>query len=84
MTVDGVTYGDWYLPSKYELNLLYIERATVGGFMDNYYWSSTEYNDEEAWRQYFYNSNQNTVHKSNTGEVIGGLQLMRVRAVRAF
>ena len=32
VTVDGVTYGDWYLPSKHELDLLYIERDTVGGF----------------------------------------------------
>ena len=32
VTVDGVTYGDWYLPSKHELDLLYIERDTVGNF----------------------------------------------------
>ena len=42
VTVDGVTYGDWYLPSKHELDLLYIERDTVGGFTTNSYWSSTE------------------------------------------
>jgi hypothetical protein len=30
VTVDGVTYGDWYLPSKHELYLLYEERATTG------------------------------------------------------
>jgi len=53
VTVDGVTYGDWYLPSKYELNLLYLERATVGGFSYDFYWSSTENGSASAWYQYF-------------------------------
>ena len=42
VTVDGVTYGDWYLPSKFELNLLYLQKSVVGGFANNSYWSSTE------------------------------------------
>ena len=28
----GVTYGDLYLPSKYELNLLFLQHSVVGGF----------------------------------------------------
>ena len=42
VTADGVVYGDWYLPSKHELNLLYQQQATVGGFIASFYWSSTE------------------------------------------
>lgn len=41
-TTDG-NYGDWYLPSKIELNLLYLARASVGmGASSGIYWSSTE------------------------------------------
>jgi len=54
VTADGVTYGDWYLPSENELNLLYLQRALVGGFTaDVNYWSSTEYNHALAWYQSF-------------------------------
>ncbi|MBU1487442.1 DUF1566 domain-containing protein, partial [bacterium] len=75
VTVGGVTYGDWYLPSKYELNLLYQQKSVVGGFSSNNYWSSTENNSNNAWNQNFDNGNQNNNNKNNT---------LRVRAVRDF
>jgi hypothetical protein len=38
---DGVTYGDWYLPSRAELGLLYL--YPVGDYLGvRDYWSSTE------------------------------------------
>jgi len=75
VTVGGVTYSDWYLPSKYELNLLYLQKNVVGGFASDYYWSSTEYNDGFAWLQFFNTGYQNYVGKYGT---------YYVRAVRAF
>lgn len=46
VTDGGVTYGDWYLPSTYELILLANQRLVVGGFAeDQNYWSSTEWGD---------------------------------------
>ncbi|MCL6257946.1 DUF1566 domain-containing protein [Aquiflexum sp. TKW24L] len=53
VTVDGVTYGDWYLPSKYELDLLYINRIEIGGFGNSFYWNPTEIDNQNAWRQHF-------------------------------
>lgn len=75
VTVGGVTYGDWYLPSKYELNLLYLQKTVVGGFASSGYWSSTELGNDYAWWQYFYNGYQFYTNKSNPNYV---------RAVRAF
>ena len=70
-------YSDWFLPSKDELNLMYtnLKVAGFGGFSGYYYWSSSEYNANDAWYQYFYFGSQNYYSKSNTS---------RVRAVRAF
>ena len=75
VTVAGVTYADWYLPSKYELNLLYQQKDVVGGFAFRYYWSSSENLSGYAWYQYFGNGDQNLYDKGNT---------LPVRAVRAF
>jgi hypothetical protein len=75
VTVSGVTYGDWYLPSKYELNLLYAQKTAVGGFASANYWSSTEGGNDYAWGKYFgegyqYESSKNFMYY--------------VRAIRAF
>jgi hypothetical protein len=48
-----VTYGDWYLPSKYELDLLYDNRAVVGGFASYYYYSSYEAASYAAYFRHF-------------------------------
>jgi len=45
--------SDWFLPSKDELNKLYINRASVGGFSTGTYWSSSESTANDAWYQLF-------------------------------
>lgn len=72
---NGGGYSDWFLPSKDELEKLYINRGAIDGFADNYYWSSSEYDADDAWYQYFSNGDQDYCYKSN---------YLRVRAVRAF
>jgi hypothetical protein len=79
VTVGGVTYGDWYLPSKHELNLLYLQKNIVGGFAADNYWSSTvvDYSFlESAWGQDFVNGSP------VAGSKINGIY--KVRAIRAF
>jgi hypothetical protein len=71
----GGNYGDWYLPSKYELNLLYLQKAMVGGFNVDIYWSSTEADSHSAWYQVFTSGQQELYLKAfNWG----------VRPIRAF
>ncbi len=84
-------YSDWYLPSKDELNKLYLNQEEIGGFnpSGHYepYWSSSEAAGEFglvlAWYQYFLagsadpeeNGRQTTDYKTN---------VRSVRAVRSF
>jgi len=75
VTIAGVTYGDWYLPSKHELNLLYLQKNVVGGFGNTNYWSSSEYSFDYAWYQTFDVGNQYNYNKNST---------YYVRAIRAF
>ena len=72
---NGGGYTDWYLPSKDELNQLYVNRAVIGGLTEYDYWSSTELGIFIAWRQFFYYGFQYSFFKFNT---------FSVRAVRAF
>jgi hypothetical protein len=48
VTVGGVVFDDWFLPSKDELEQIFIQRLTVGG-LSFAYWSSSEYNAINAW-----------------------------------
>jgi len=75
-------YSDWYLPSKHELLIMYntIRQAheytdDIGGFVDTWYWSSSESNDSNAWFVSFSNGNAGNFFKTTPG---------RVRVIRAF
>ncbi len=72
---NGGEYLDWYLPSKDELNKLYINKNLVGGFTTNGYWSSSEVDLTNAWNQDFSGGIQHSGNKSGP---------YYVRAVRSF
>ncbi|MEI8391197.1 MAG: DUF1566 domain-containing protein [Actinomycetes bacterium] len=67
--------SDWFLPSKYELNQMYIQQTAIGGFSTDFYWSSSEFDDYFAWYQIFYDGGQYYDIKDFT---------FYVRPVRAF
>jgi hypothetical protein len=73
----GGNYGDWYLPSKYELNLLYMQKDVVGGFVHPYYWSSNE-GGACACRQSFEDGGYQECEGVKRGDQAA------VRAIRAF
>lgn len=86
-TING--FSDWFLPSRSELNQMYIQRA----FIDNTaianggaafiadsstrYWSSSESNGNTAWCKVFINGTDAGLNK-------GAGAFFQVRAVRAF
>jgi hypothetical protein len=71
--VNGAKFKDWRIPTKRELNLMYVQRASIGGA--SVYWSSTELDYNDAWNQNVGNGDQYPNYKSNS---------YNVRAVRAF
>jgi hypothetical protein len=75
VTVNGVVYGDWFLPSKGELNQMYVNKSAIGGFSTDFYWSSSESSDSYAWGQDFFSGIQTNYVKTFT---------FSVRPVRAF
>lgn len=84
ITEGGKTYGDWYLPSKEELNKINQNKAAIetaltanggSGFGTNTYWSSTENVNYFAWYYRFGSGYSLGANKEFT---------YRVRAVRAF
>jgi hypothetical protein len=68
-------YTDWFLPARSQLNCLYTNRVVVGGFSEAYYWSSAEFNADDARGQDFQYGGQGRASKDNT---------FRVRCVRAL
>jgi len=74
---NGAKFNDWRLPTKDELNFIYKQRGSIGGFvLEAAYWSSTEigYNND-AWEQVFYNGVQDVNTQNGSSYV---------RAVRDF
>ena len=69
---------DWHLPSLDELEQLYNLKDTVGGVTGYFYWSSSEFDADEAWADAAWI--QNPANQAHTGKFQGG----SVRPVRAF
>lgn len=72
-------YDDWYLPSKSEIKELYDQRVVVGGFANDFYWSSSENDNSDyshlAWYHNFTDGYRSCNYKNYQA---------RVRPIRQF
>jgi hypothetical protein len=76
-------YGDWYLPSNHELNLMFLKKAEInttagrqsGSSLSSAYWSSTEIDNDGAYKVNMSDGKGAEASKGSTSNV---------RAVRTF
>ena len=76
-------YGDWYLPSNHELNLMFLKKAEInttagrqsGSSLSSAYWSSTEIDNDGAYKVNMSDGKGTEASKGSTSNV---------RAVRTF
>ena len=75
LTLGG--YSDWFLPSKDELNKMYLNlhQQGLGSFTNSFYWSSSKYDNWSAWALYFTDSTFYMAFRDERFDI---------RAVRAF
>jgi hypothetical protein len=79
LTLNG--YNDWHLPSKDELNQLWVNKLAIGNFNNtSYYWTSTEQSNGLIAAQSMGNGGQTQLDRQNHS---GGNSCI-VRAVRYF
>jgi hypothetical protein len=73
--LDAHGHNDWRVPTKAELNVLFNNRAAIGGFdvtgsyPAGWYWSASPDNRWGAWDQRFSDGYQNYSHKGNHASV---------------
>jgi hypothetical protein len=68
-------FDDWFLPSLFELQLLYKNKNVIGGFSNEYYWSSSVVANTNIWILNFFDGST-CFHTTNKATC--------VRAIRAF
>lgn len=84
-------YTDWFLPSKDELNLMYVNLDSNGlGNFNGWYWSSTEFEDQSTYNSSGYEAVwvQSFINGDNGLQVTYDVGIKsfnnRVRAIRNF
>ena len=57
-STNGQKFRDWRLPTKQELNEMYLSSSAIGNFGTKTYWSSFLVGNGSAWRQNFFSGLQ--------------------------
>ena len=81
-------FDDWYLPSKEELRLVYRTLGTatprLGNFGKSFYWSSSEYDLNNAWTVNFKDGQEFDREKWLVPNSDTGMKAIRTRPIRSF
>ena len=78
-SVDAQKFCNWRMPSKKELNEMYLQRFAIGGNFNLTYWSSTQYDYYKCYSQDFSLSGNGSVSTHNKIATVN-----YVRGVREF
>lgn len=81
-------FDDWYLPSKEELRLVYRTLGTatprLGNFGKSFYWTSSEYDLNNAWTVNFKDGQEFDREKWLIPNSDTGMKAIRTRPIRSF
>lgn len=78
-STEKASAGEWFLPSRDELDEMYktMNKTVISDATENWFWSSSAYNENNAWEQRFSDGGQSYFGKNGDGT-------NSVRAIRAF
>jgi len=76
MNAPSAYESNWYVPTRDELKTLYFKKTVVGGFANDWYWSSTSSGYKTAWNRSF-----GSGYESDAGT---SFIQYRVRLIQAF
>jgi hypothetical protein len=81
-------FDDWYLPSKEELRLVYrtlgVAVPRLGNFGKSFYWTSSEYDLNNAWTVNFKDGQEFDREKWRVPDPSIGIKAIRTRPIRSF
>ena len=77
-SLDGKKFFDWRLPTKFELNEMWVYRFDIGGVSNRNFWSSTEKDFGKVWGQIF------GINSSGAQFVQARNDVLSLRTIRSF
>ena len=77
-SLDGKKFFDWRLPTKFELNEMWVHRFSIGGVYNRNFWSSTEKDFGKVWGQIF------GINSSGAQFIQARNDVLSLRTIRSF
>ena len=77
-SLDGKKFFDWRLPTKFELNEMWVHRFNIGGVSNRNFWSSTEKDFGKVWGQIF------GINSSGAQFIQARNDVLSLRTIRSF